>query len=148
MEHSVGAARNLPPVLSGVCGLAMAAAAGFGTSGIAAAGALLTVGAVLAGLWWRPAATAAVALAVAVLGFADPPTVSAVVAGLAAVGYLALRHAGTMTPATVIGALGFTVAGLAATAFPLSLPWLPLLAPFAVLGVYILVAQPFLDAER
>jgi hypothetical protein len=148
MEYSAGSASALPLGLSGACGLSMAAAAGFGASGIAAAVALLTAGAVLVGRWWRAAATAAVLLAVVAIGFADPPTVSAAVAGLAAVGYLVLRHAGAMTLPTMIAALGFAVAGLVATAFPLSLPWLPLLAPFTVLGVYVLAAQPFLDAER
>ena len=37
---------------------------------------------------------------------------------------------------TLVAALGFTVVGLAATSFPLQLPWLPLLAPLAVPGVH------------
>lgn len=139
-------------VASGACGLAMAAAAAAGASGPASepasAVALLAACVVLAGLRWRAAATFAVALVVAAIWLADPPTMAAAVAGLAAVGYLLLRHTGTVTVPTVISALGFTVAGLVATVFPWSLPWLPLLAPFAALGLYVVAAQPFLGAER
>jgi len=136
-------------LLSGACGLAMAAAAGSGASGpAAAAGALLAAVAVLVGFWWRAAATVAVLLVVVAIGFADPPAVAAAVAGLAAVGYLLLRHAGPVTAPTVIFALGFTGAALAATMFPFSLPWLPLLTPFAAFGLYAVAAQPFLGAER
>lgn len=147
MARSAGVATSLPLVPSGMCGLAMAAAAGANASGPAAGAALLAVGAVLVGLWWRPAATVAVLLAVVASGLADPSTVSAAVAGLAAVGYLVLRHVGTVTVPTVTFALGFTVAGVVATVFPWSLPWLPLLAPFAAFGLYALAAQPFLVAE-
>jgi hypothetical protein len=40
--------------------------------------------------------------------------------------------------------VGFAFAGLVATAFPLQLPWLPLLAPLAVFAVYLLATRPFL----
>jgi hypothetical protein len=147
MEHSADA-RSLPLALSAACGLAMAAAAGSGASGIAAGGALLAAGAVLAGLWWRPAATAAVLLAVAVIGFADAPTVSAAVAGLAAVGHLLLRHAAdgatTVTGPALLGAAGFSVVGVVAASFPLQLPWLPLAAAPAALGCYVLALRPYL----
>lgn len=152
MEHSGRAApadRFLSLVLSAACGLAMAAAAGSGASGIAAAGALLTAAAVLAGLWWRPAATGAVLLAIAVIGFADPPTVSVAVAGLAAVGYLLLRHAADgaapVTGPALLGAAGFSVVGVVAASFPLQLPWLPLVAAPAALGCYVLALRPFLS---
>lgn len=59
-------------------------------------------------------------------------------------GYLALRHSGTVTVSTLAFTLGFTAAGLIAAVFPWRLPWLPLLAPFAVLGLYIVAVQPFL----
>ncbi|GFG84969.1 hypothetical protein [Mycolicibacter algericus] len=148
MGRPVGAAETLPLVLSGACGMAMTATVASGAAGPAAVPALAAAGAVLAGFRWPAAATVAVLLAVVAIGITDPPTVSAAVAGLAAVGYLVLRHAGTMTLPTVIAVLGFTVAGLAATAFPWSLPWLPLLAPFVVLGVCVVVAQPFLGTGR
>lgn len=152
MARSPGVDTPLSRALSGLCGLAMAAVAGVGASGLAATAALLAGGAVVLGLRWRVAATMAVLFAVVAIGLADPPTVSAAVAGLAAVGYLALRHVGVMTLPTVIFAVGFTVAGLVATVFPWQLPWLPLLAPFAVFGLYAVAAQPFLrtspGAER
>lgn len=152
MAISPGLDTRLSPALSGLCGLAMAAVAGFGASGLAVTAALLAAGAVLLGLRWKVAATTAVLLTAVAIGLADPPDVSAAVAGLAAVGYLALRHVGTVTLPTVVFALGFTVAGLVATVFPWQLPWLPLLAPFAVFGLYVVAAQPFLrpslGAER
>jgi hypothetical protein len=62
-----------------------------------------------------------------------------------------LRHAagrGTgldgISGATIVGAVALTIAGLVATAFPLQLPWLPLLAPLAVFAVYLLATRPFL----
>lgn len=148
MAISPGLDTRLSPALSGLCGLAMAAVAGFGASGLAVTAALLAAGAVLLGLRWKVAATTAVLLTAVAIGLADPPDVSAAVAGLAAVGYLALLHVGTVTLPTVVFALGFTVAGLVATVFPWQLPWLPLLAPFAVFGLYVVAAQPFLRAER
>lgn len=148
MAPSSGVDPTLSRALSGLCGLAMAAVAGVGTSGAAAIVALLAAAAVLLGLRWPVAATIAVVLVVVAIGLADPPAVSAAVAGLAAVGYLALRHVGSVTPPTVIFALGFTVAGLVATVFPWQLPWLPLLAPFAVFGLYAVAAQPLLRAQR
>jgi hypothetical protein len=33
---------------------------------------------------------------------------------------------------------------LVATSFPLQLPWLPLVAPVAVLAIYVLATRPFL----
>jgi hypothetical protein len=45
---------------------------------------------------------------------------------------------------TIIGALGFSFAGLVATSFPLQLPWVPLVAPLAVLGIYVLATRPFM----
>lgn len=148
MALSSGVDRPLPLALSGLCGLAMVAVAGLGASGMAATAALLAAGAVLLGLRWRVAATTAVLLAVVAIGLADSPSVSAAATGLAAVGYLALRHTGTVSLPTVIFALGFTAAGLVATVFPWQLPWLPLLAPFAVFGLYLVAAQPLLRAQR
>jgi hypothetical protein len=46
---------------------------------------------------------------------------------------------------TVVGAVGFSFAGLVATSFPLQLPWLPLAAPLAVLAIYVLATRPFLS---
>jgi hypothetical protein len=44
--------------------------------------------------------------------------------------------------------VGFTFAGLVATAFPLRLPWLPLLAPLAVFAIYVVATRPFLRDEN
>jgi hypothetical protein len=43
----------------------------------------------------------------------------------------------------VVGAVGFTAAGLAAASLPIQLPWVPLLAPLAVLVLYVVVTRPF-----
>ena len=43
----------------------------------------------------------------------------------------------------MIAALGFTFAGVLAASFPFELPWLPLLAPLAVFGIYVLATHPF-----
>jgi hypothetical protein len=43
----------------------------------------------------------------------------------------------------VLGAVGFTAVGLAAAALPIQLPWVPLLAPLAVLVLYVLMTRPF-----
>ncbi len=40
-----------------------------------------------------------------------------------------------------VAAVGFTFAGLAATSFPLQVPWLPLAAPLAVLATYVLAVR-------
>jgi hypothetical protein len=63
--------------------------------------------------------------------------------GLCAAAYLVLRHTATVTSPTVLGVVGFTAAGLAAASLPFQLPWVPLLAPLAVLVLYVLVTRPF-----
>ena len=76
-------------------------------------------------------------------------------AGLSAACYLVLRHTegesvrvvGASAPA-LLAALGFTFVGVLATSFPFELPWLPLLAPLAVFGIYVLVTRPFFHARE
>lgn len=148
MTRPSGTPGSVTLMLSGSCGLVMAAAAGAGGSGAAGGVALLAAGAVLLGLWWKMAATTAVLLAVAAIAVTGPPPVWAAAAGLASVGYLVLRHTGTVTVPTAVFALGFTAAGLIAAVFPGRLPWLPLLAPFAALALYVVAAEPFLRAQR
>jgi hypothetical protein len=111
--------------------------------------------AVTAGILFRPVATLAVLLIVAVIALTGPVPTVAAVAGLSAVVYLVLRHGAasgigldSVSAATLVSALGFTFAGLVATAFPLQLPWLPLLAPLAVFAIYLLAARPFLRDEE
>jgi hypothetical protein len=88
---------------------------------------------------------------VCTIGLANPPPLLAALSGLCAVAYLVCRHAvGTPVGAvlgswpTTVAAVGFTIAGLVATSFPLQLPWLPLVAPLAVLAIYVLATRPFL----
>jgi hypothetical protein len=78
-----------------------------------------------------------------VLVLADAPPVLTATSGLCAAAYLVLRHTSAVTAPTVLGAVGFTAAGLAAAALPIQLPWVPLLAPLAVMALYVLVTRPF-----
>ena len=136
-------------VLSTAFGLLMVAATGgFLQHGPAFVAAVLALGAVAVGTMFRTAVTPAVVFAVAAIALTGPSPALAAVSGLAATLYLVLRHATedvvTGSVPTFVAALGFTVVGLAATSFPLQLPWLPLLAPLAVLGIYLLATRPFL----
>ena len=138
-------------ILSTACGLLMVAAVGIGSHGPALIAATAAVVAVVAGILSRPVATLAVLLTVGVVAVSDPAATLAAVSGLFAAVYLMLRHAAgggngldSVSGATVVGAVGFAFAGLVATAFPLQLPWLPLLAPLAVYTVYLLATRPFL----
>ncbi|ORV18038.1 hypothetical protein [Mycobacterium celatum] len=133
-------------VLSISCGLLMVAAVGIGTHGQTLVAAVLAAAAVVAGTVFRPAATLAVLLTVAAVVLANPAPTVAAVSGLAAAGYLVLRHAtglDMVSGASILGAVGFTLAGLVATAFPLELPWLPLVAPLAILAIYVVAIRPF-----
>ncbi|MGC2652865.1 MAG: hypothetical protein WA317_04505 [Mycobacterium sp.] len=130
-------------------GLLMVAATGVPSHhGPAFVAALLALGAVAVGVVFRAAATLAVLLALAAIAFTDPTPILAAVSGLAATLYLVLRHATghvvTASAPTLGAAFGFTIVGLAATSFPLQLPWLPLVAPLAVLGIFLLATRPFL----
>jgi hypothetical protein len=99
----------------------------------------------------RPVATLAVLLAVFAISVSQPSQVLSAVSGLCAAAYLVCRHA-SGAPAgvvmgswpTIVGAVGFSFAGLVATSFPLHVPWLPLVAPLAVLAIYVLATRPFL----
>jgi hypothetical protein len=145
-------------LLSTACGLLMVAAVGVGTHGPARVAAVSALIAVTAAIIFRPVATLAVLFTVAVIALTGPTAPVAAVAGLSAAVYLVLRHGAasgigldSVSAATLVAALGFTLAGLVATAFPLQLPWLPLLAPLAVFAIYLLATRPFLpdeDGER
>ena len=138
-------------ILSAICGLLMVGVVGIGSHGpvlVAAASAMV---AVVAGTLFRPVATLAVLLTVVVIALSDPAATLAAVSGLSAAIYLVLRHAAdsgagldSVCGATLVGAVGFAFAGVVATAFPLQLPWLPLLAPLAAFAVYLLATRPFL----
>jgi hypothetical protein len=141
----------IPAILSAACGVLMVGAVGIGSHGptlIVATSALVAVG---AGILFRPVATLAVLLTVVVIALSDSAATLAAASGLSAAVYLVLRHAAgsgagldNVSGATLVGAVGFTFAGLVATAFPVQLPWLPLLAPLAAFAVYFLAARPFL----
>ena len=133
--------------LAGVVML-MVAATDVQTSGPALIGAVVAAAAVVVGIRWRPAATLAVVISIGLIALTDPAPAFAALSGLSAVGYLVLRHsvgspAQAITRPTVVAALVFATAGLAATAIPVELPWVPLFAPVAVIVVYVLVVQPF-----
>jgi hypothetical protein len=137
--------------LSAAFGFLMVAAVGVGSHGPALIAATAAVVAVVAGILVRPVATLAVLLAVGVIVLSDPTATLAAVSGLSAAAYLVLRHAAgggagldNVSGATMVGAAGFAFAGLVATAFPLQVPWLPLLAPLAAFAVYLLATRPFL----
>jgi hypothetical protein len=140
-------------LLSTAFGLVMVAASGFQTDGPALVLAMLAAVAVLAGIAFRVAATVAVLLAAAAIVVSDAPPMLAALAGLAAACYLVLRYTeggsirvvGASAPA-MLAALGFTFVGVLAASFPFELPWLPLLAPLAVFGIYVLATRPFYKA--
>jgi hypothetical protein len=146
--------RLVAHLLSMACGLLMVAAVGVGTHGPARVAAVSALVAVTAAIVFRPVATLAVLLTVAVIVLTGPAAAVAAVAGLSAAVYLVLRHGAasgigldSVSAATLVAALGFTLAGLVATTFPLQLPWLPLLAPLAVFAIYVLATRPFLPDE-
>jgi hypothetical protein len=112
------------------------------------------VAAVTIAVLFRPVATLAVLLTLVAIALSGPPATVAAVSGLSAAAYLVLRHAASngagldsVSVATMVSAVGFTLVGLVATAFPLRLPWLPLLAPLAVFAVYLLATRPYLRDE-
>jgi hypothetical protein len=95
-----------------------------------------------------------VLLTVVVIALTGPTASASAMAGLSAAVYLMLRHGAasgagldSVSVPTLVSALGFTLVGLVATAFPLGIPWLPLLAPFAVFAIYLLATRPFLREE-
>ncbi len=140
-------------LLSTAFGLVMVAAAGIQTSGVALVVAMAAAAAVLVGIGIRIAATLAVLLAATAGVISDAPPMLTALAGLSAACYLVLRYTeggragviGASAPA-LLAALGFTFVGVLAASFPFELPWLPLLAPLAVFGIYVLVTRPFYRA--
>jgi hypothetical protein len=127
-------------ILFGVLMIAAAAVQSSGVGLVVSGAALVALG---AGVWWRPAATLAVAGVAAALVLSPVALPLAALAGLSAVAYLVLRHGATITRATTVGALSATAVAVAATAFPLDLPWVPLLVPLVVPALYLVVLAPF-----
>jgi hypothetical protein len=133
-------------------GLLMVAVSSIHVHGAMLAIPALAAGAVAAGIVFRSLATLSVVIVAVVIGITGPPAAYAALAGLCAVAYLVMRHgvntAGVLTVPTAVAAVGFTVAGLVASAFPLRLPWLPLVAPLAVLALCLMAVQPFLHEDH
>jgi hypothetical protein len=137
-----------PHLFSTGFGLLMVAATAVQADGPVFVAVALAVCAVVIGIGFRPAATLAVVFAVSAIALSAPSPVLSVLAGLCAAAYLMLRYAAgpavsTVTTPTAVGALCFSSVGLIATAIPVELPWLPLVAPATVLAIYVLVTQPF-----
>ncbi|HUH67713.1 MAG TPA: hypothetical protein VLZ05_01855 [Mycobacterium sp.] len=140
------------PAFSTGFGLLTVGLAAVGSHGVAVAAAAAALIAVGVGVAFRPAATLAVVLSVATIVLSNPSLAFAALSGLCAAAYLVCRHAVGTTAGvvigswpTVVGAVGFTFAGLVATSFPLQLPWLPLAAPLGALAIYLVASRPFLS---
>lgn len=132
----------LLPSAFGVLMVGAAAQRAAGTALIVAGAALV---AVLAAVWLRPMATAAVLLAVLTVVLAAPAPVYTALAGLAATAYLVLRHGtGSVTAPTMIAAVAFAIVATVTVVLPVEVPWLPLAAPLALLAGYLLALKPFL----
>ena len=124
-------------------GLVMVASAAMQADrpGLLAAG--VAAAAVLVGSVFRPGVAIAVLATIAVVVLADAPPLLAATSGLCAAAYLVLRHTAVVETPTVLGAVGFTAAGLTAASLPFQLPWVPLVAPLAVILLYVLMTRPF-----
>jgi hypothetical protein len=129
--------------VSAAFGLVMVASAAVQADRPGLIAAIVAAAAVLVGSVFRPAAAVAVLLTVAMIVLADAPPVLTGTSGLCAAAYLVLRHTVAVTSPTVVGAVGFSAAGLAAASVPIQLPWVPLLAPLAVLVLFVLMTRPF-----
>ncbi|MFV0494620.1 hypothetical protein [Mycobacterium sp.] len=141
------ASRTQNRVLTTSFGLLMVISVTVGAQGIAqvcGAAAAIAVG---LGAAFRPMAPVAVALTVPVIAVTQPAPVPAALAGLCAAaclmcGYLPVEM---VSGPTLVAAVGFTVAGLLAASFPVHLPWAPLVAPPAVLAIYVLATRAFMS---
>jgi hypothetical protein len=129
--------------LSTAFGLVMAASAALQADKAALLAALVAGAVVLAGNLFRPLATVAVVLTAAAIVLDDTSPMVAALCGLAATGYLVLRHTATVAAPTIVGAVGFSAVGLAAVALPIDVPWLPLAAPLAVVALVVIATRPF-----
>lgn len=125
-------------------GLLMAAAVALRADvpGLVAAG--VTVVAVLCSGWVSRAVPVAVSSAVVGLAVSDAPPLLVGLAGLGAGAYLLLRCGGAaaVTRPSMVGLLLGATVGMAATAVPVTLPWVPLAAPLAAVVALVLVVWP------
>jgi hypothetical protein len=145
--------RSLVLALTPCFGMAMVAATDPRAHGLALWTAGLALAAVLIGVRFRSAPTVAVLLTVLTLAISAPPLMLSAVSGLCATGYLVTRHTSGRisagpTRATVGAAVSFSAVGSAIAAVPLDVAWLPLGAPFGLLGAYALVIHPYLRQPK
>ena len=141
------------PLFGPAFGLLMIVSAGATGGPVVLAVLGLAVIAVGVGLADGRAATAAVLLSITALALSDPSPLFAAVSGTSAAAYLVTRHgasngAVTLTVPTVAGLIGFSAAGLAATAGALPVYGIPLLAPVVIVAVLIVVALPLLGDDQ
>jgi hypothetical protein len=135
-------------------GLLMVAAGTVQSGGVALAVSVVALAAVLLGLVVRMAATVAVMATGVTLALSGPSPVVAAIAGLSATVYLLLRHArraDALTMPTMLGALGLSGIAILGAVIPLTLPWVPLVAPLAAVAAYVVVVDRYvgdLGAER
>ncbi|WP_445165568.1 hypothetical protein ACTXG7_16815 [Mycolicibacterium sp. Dal123E01] len=134
-------------LLATAFGVVMAAAAAVGSGRWGLIAVAVAVIAVAAGLYVQRAATAAVLAVICAIALTDPQPALAAAAGVCAAAYLVLMYA-AVTRQTAIGITGFAGVGLLATTVPADLPWLPLLAPVAVVFVVGVALSPFLDSSQ
>ena len=143
-----------PLAFSAAFGLLMVTAAAIHTNRAGDIAIGIAVVALVVGLRYRSAATLSVLSVIAAIVLSvPPPPLFAALSGLSAAAYLVIRHAAeaavvTTTRPTVIAMVTFTLIGIGATSMPLHLPWLPLLAPPAVVVIFLLAAWPFLRGLR
>lgn len=95
------------------------------------------------------ASVAVIAAAVAVV-VSDAGPALAAMAGVTATCYLVLRHGGVgaLTRTTAVAILGAAAIGLLAVTVPITLPWVPLLAPLAVLGAFAVAIRGLVGPVR
>lgn len=134
--------------LSLAFGLVMVAAATVPADGPALIAAAVALVAVLVGVVSRVAATLAVVATALALALASPSPVIAGLAGLTATVYLALRHGradaiNSLTVPTMLGALGLSAAAVLGAAVPVTLPWVPLIAPLALVASYLMAISRY-----
>lgn len=145
--------RALPTAFSTGFGALMVALAAWPPGPAGLIPAAFCAAAVLAGVFFRPAAAVAVLLTAATAALSEASVLFVAASGLSAAAYLVMRHsvgsaAAHLTVPTALSLVGFTVAGVAAAAVPLRVAWAPLLAPVAIAVILVLVALPLLGGER
>ncbi|MCV7015496.1 hypothetical protein H7I40_24145 [Mycolicibacterium madagascariense] len=132
----------------------MVAAGAVQSSGPALLAAGVALLAVLAGVAFRGAAAVGVLATAGALALSAPSPVLAALAGMSALVYLMLRYASTgdaaavLTVPTMLGALGFSAIAVVGATVPLSLPWVPLIAPLAVVALYVVGVDRYVGDGR